>query len=59
MKGNEIEHKFDKDTSSVLSTTLVALAEGLTGIFASKREDFILSIGHIFQRIRGGNFLIL
>ena len=35
----------------------MALAEGITGIAASKREDLALSIGHIFQTLRARQFL--
>jgi hypothetical protein len=57
MKKDIKPKNFDKDTSSVLDATLLELAEGLTGILASKKEERILAIGHIFQRIRGGKFL--
>lgn len=53
----EIESSLEKDTSSVLSTTLLCLAEGLTGIFASNKEERFLSLGHIVQKMRGGKFL--
>ena len=33
------------------------LAEGLTGIAASSKKDYALSIGYILQRYRSGNFL--
>jgi len=45
------------DTSNVLAKTLTGLAEGLTGIAASERKDWILSLGHILQSIRGGRLL--
>ena len=44
-------------TSAVLSDTTRALAEALTGIAASSRSELALSIGYIFQRLRGGEFL--
>ena len=45
------------DTSNVLAHTGDALAEALTGLAAGDRKDWALSIGHLFQRIRGGAFL--
>jgi len=58
MPENEI-HKaeFQKETSDVLARTISGIAEGVTGIAASQREDLILSVGHIFQRMRAGQFL--
>lgn len=50
-----VEGEFD--TSHVLARTLSALAEGLTGIAASERTDWALSIGRILQSIRGGRLL--
>ncbi len=44
-------------TSDILSRTITQIAEGVTGIAASKREELILSVGHIFQRMRAGHFL--
>jgi hypothetical protein len=49
--------KFEKDTSELIATTLQNLAEGLTGIAASDRQELGLSIGQMFQRLRGGKFL--
>ena len=49
--------EFEKDTGNVLSTTLRGLAEGLTGIATSSKKELILSISHIFQKMRGGKFL--
>jgi hypothetical protein len=40
-----------------LSQTAQALAEALTGIASSSRKELALSIGYIFQRLRGGEFL--
>jgi len=45
------------DTSSTLSKTLTAVAEGLTGIAASEPQDWILSFGHLLQSIRGARLL--
>ena len=56
--GREIVKKeFHDKTSNIFRNTLVALAEGITGIASSSKKDLILSIGHIFQRLRGGQFL--
>lgn len=56
---NEIEPiSFEKDTPALLSTILTNLFEGLTGIAASERKDWSLSLGHILQRMRGGQFLV-
>ena len=45
------------DTSRIIERTLQRLTAGLTGIASSKREDWFLSLGHIFQRLRGREFL--
>ncbi len=45
------------DTSNLLNETIKALAEGATGIASSERKDLVLSIGHLFQKIRSGRFL--
>lgn len=50
-KTNEVE------TSRILGDTLKSLTEGFTGIASSDRKDLILSVGHIFQRLRSGVFL--
>ena len=44
-------------TSDLLQRSLDVLMEGVTGIMISKKEERILSLSHIFQRLRGGNFL--
>ncbi len=49
--------KKEYKTSNLLHLTLMNLAEGLTGIAASSKKDYALSIGHILQRYRSGNFL--
>jgi len=49
--------KFEMQTSDVIGQTLTHLVEGLTGFASSSKQDVILSIGHIFQRLRGGQFL--
>lgn len=46
-----------QDTSNVLDQSLKVLVEGITGIASSSRQDLILSIGHIFQRMRSVNSL--
>ena len=43
--------------SEILWKTYQGLAEGLTGIAASERKEIFLSIGYLFQRVRGGEFL--
>jgi len=40
-----------------VADTLQALAEALTGIASSDRKDLFLSIGYLFQRLRGQSFL--
>lgn len=37
--------------------TISSLTEGVTGVATSSKNDLILSVSHIFQRIRSGNFL--
>ena len=49
--------KFQEDTSSVLSKTLTALVEGITGIAASEKRELCLSVGHILQALRERKFL--
>ena len=46
-----------KETSEVLQSTIIQIVEGLTGIASSKKEEIMLSVGHIFQRMRSGQFL--
>ena len=46
----------DKALGPVVNT-LQALAEALTGIATSDRKDLFLSIGYLFQRLRGQSFL--
>lgn len=57
MSKDLLKEEFREDTSNIIGNTLLKLAEGVTGIAASKREEWALSIGHIFQGIRGGQFL--
>jgi hypothetical protein len=45
------------DTSKTISRTLTAIAEGITGIASSERKDWILSFGHLLQRLRGSDLL--
>jgi len=49
--------EFEQNTEDVLRTTLRSLIEGLTGITTSSKSELILSISHIFQKMRGGQFL--
>jgi hypothetical protein len=44
-------------TASVLSETVQSLAEGLTGLASSSKQDLIRSAGSIFQRYRNASFL--
>jgi hypothetical protein len=44
-------------TSNLFLDTLKSLTEGLTGVASSDRKDLFLSLGHIFQRLRAGQFL--
>jgi len=48
---------FEKDTENVIESTLTELAKGLTGIATSSKNDLILSVSHMFQKMRGGQFL--
>jgi len=45
------------DGEEVFNATLLALTEALTGIMASDKKEWALSIGHLLQRVRGGRFL--
>lgn len=49
--------KYEGNTTNVLQDSLAALFEGFSGIAASERKDFTLSIGHIIQSIFKGKFL--
>lgn len=49
--------KLQQDTGSVLDKTLTTLAEGITGLAASDKKELALSVGHIFQSLRKGQFL--
>lgn len=53
---NKID-KWHEDTGKVIKKTLTSLAEGVTGIAAADRKDLALSVGHIFQSLRKGQFL--
>ncbi len=53
----DIQKREPDDTSNLLNETIKALAEGATGIASSERKDLVLSIGHLFQKIRSGRFL--
>ena len=52
----DIKH-FEDTTENVLSNTLAAMAEGLTGLATSSKNELILSVSHTFQKMRGGQFL--
>lgn len=53
---NKID-KWHEDTGIVIKKTLTSLAEGVTGIAATDRKELALSVGHIFQSLRKGQFL--
>ena len=57
MSENKEEEVFDKKTKNILSTTLTKVVQGVTGVLTSDKNDLILSLSHIFQKIRGGQFL--
>lgn len=46
-----------RDTAVVLKGSLQALSEGITGLAASDRARVALSVGHILQSMRKGQFL--
>lgn len=48
---------FRTNTTELFAHILANLSEGLTGIAASDKKDWALSLGHLLQRIRGGQFL--
>ncbi len=54
MNGND---KWHEDTGRMIKRTLASLTEGVTGIAASDRKELTLSVGHIFQTLRKGQFL--
>lgn len=45
------------ETPSFLERTLCNLGEGFTGIAASDKKDWSLSVGYLLQRVRSGRFL--
>ncbi|MDB2687521.1 hypothetical protein N9Y42_09950 [Mariniblastus sp.] len=47
----------DDQTSGFLAETIKNLTEGLSGIAASDKKDWALSVGYLLQRIRSGHFL--
>jgi len=58
MESKDLEPgQFERQTNDVLHQTLTNLAEGITGLASSSKQDLALSIGHLFQRLRGGQFL--
>ena len=46
-----------RDSLEIADQTCIALVEALTGIAASDKKEWALSIGHLAQRIRGVGFL--
>ena len=44
-------------TSDIIDRTMRAIGQGITGIAASEKEEWFLSLGHLLQRIRSGRFL--
>ena len=44
-------------TSDIIDRTIISISEGITGIAASDKEQWFLSLGHLLQRIRSGRFL--
>ena len=57
MKDNKEIEPFEQDTKNVIENTLTALIQGITGIATSSKKDVILSLSHMFQKMRGGHFL--
>ncbi len=57
MSDNKEIKAFEQDTENVITNTLTALLQGLTGIATSDKKDLILSVSHIFQKMRGCQFL--
>jgi len=51
--------KLEQTTDDILSTTLEGVVEGITGIAVSSKKELILSVSHIFQRMRGAQFLAI
>jgi len=57
MKQNINNKIVKRDTSQILNDTIQNIAAGLTGLASSDRKELLLSVGHIIQRLRGGNIL--
>lgn len=54
---HDIEPQRRNDVSGMLGRTIKGIADGFAGIAASDRKEWALSVGHLFQRLRGGQFL--
>lgn len=56
---SNLTHSHGKNLDAMVSLeeSLQALTEALTGIAASNKRDWALSIGYLLQRFRGGHFL--
>lgn len=57
MNDNKDTEKFEQSTENVIVNTLTGLAQGITGVATSSRNELILSVSHTFQKMRGGQFL--
>jgi hypothetical protein len=51
------EPPLKKNALQIVGQTYSALVEAITGIAASDKKDWALSIGYLAQRIRGAEFL--
>ena len=54
---NLVSKEGKDETSKLLTEISKGLVEGIIGVAASERKDLILSLGHLFQRVRSGRFL--
>jgi len=57
MSDNKEMKIFEQNTENVIVNTLTGLADRITGIATSSKNELILSVSHTFQKMRGGQFL--
>ncbi|MEX0739027.1 MAG: hypothetical protein WD071_06780 [Pseudohongiella sp.] len=57
MSNTDTPDPFKDEVENIVSKAIFSLAEGLTGVAASDRGELLVSLGHAFQRMRGGEFL--
>lgn len=51
------DKSLQKPTNDILATAIRQAIEGFTGIATSERNEVLLSLGHVLQKLRSGRFL--